>query len=59
MTLSGFDETDPDQTVQITNFNTASVTALKVTHEYTCHDGTTTTATQVLSTNNITGIFIG
>lgn len=59
MTLSGFDETAPDQNVQITNINTVTVTALKVTHEYTCHDGTTTTAIQALSTNNLAGIFIG
>ncbi len=59
ISLSNFFQGMPTQgMIQITNINTCEVTALRVTHQFTCSNGTVLTQTQVLPIQD-QGIFIG
>jgi hypothetical protein len=59
MTLANFFQGAPTQgMVQVTNINTCVVTALNVTHQFTCTDGTVLTETKTLNIP-VQGIFIG
>jgi hypothetical protein len=57
--LVNFQPTVADQTIQITNINTALVTSLQIKHDYVCEDGQQKTETQTVNMPTPAAIFIG